>query len=354
MLRRFGPDRMWSPSHLETYANCGFRFYGEQVLKLSPTPDLALADDVARRGTLLHETLAGLYGQLAALAPGEPLPPEEVASRYQETLDALAHSRPRTGLDRAMREIERRQIAAWAEQFAEQHRQYAAAWDGLDEPLRPTHFEVRFGPRRRRSESADGALSTTDPFEVAVDGEPIRFTGQIDRIDVGRVAGRTVFNVIDYKTGARVRLDHNEIRAGRQIQLPLYVMAVADLLLKDLGAAPLAAGYWSIRGKGFVVGGRSAGPLVLHEATGGALKPAANWPALRNDLLQRIKQMVGAIRSGWFPVYSDDPHCGRYCPFSTACRISHVRSLEKQWSPPREGEATAQPPGEPGETRSSA
>ena len=334
MARRFDPDYLWSPSHLELYAGCPYRFFGEKVLRLAPAPEMALESDLARRGSLLHETLARLYGQLIALPAGAPPTPAEVAQRFQETLDAIVHAQPRVGLDRALREIERRQIAAWAVQFAQQHDLYATAYQDFDGPLTPTHFEVRFGPGRRRRESAEGDLSTDEPFQIAIGDELFRFTGQIDRIDVGRVGQATVFNVIDYKTAARVRVDADEIRAGRQIQLPLYVMAVAELLLKDLQAAPLAAGYWSIRGKGFALGGRSPGPLAVSEVTGGVLRAAASWPDLRQQMLTRIKEIVGAIRSGWFPVFNDDPECGRYCPLSTTCRITHVRSLEKQWAPP--------------------
>ena len=95
------------------------------------------------------------------------------------------------------------------------------------------------------------SLSTEKPFELDVSGERMRFTGQIDRIDVGRVGDSLVFNVIDYKTSALARVKPDEVRSGLQIQLPLYAMAAAELLLADKQAAALSAGYWSIRGKGF-------------------------------------------------------------------------------------------------------
>jgi len=335
--RRYGPEHLWSPSMLETYATCPFRFFGEHVLKLTPVPELALESDLARRGSLLHDTLARLYGRLsAAAAEGEAAPtPEAVAERFQETLDAIMAARPRRGLDAVLREIERRQIASWAKQFAQQHQDYAAAWPHLDAPLEPKYFEARFGPKNHRSESADDAsLSTEKPFELAVGGEAVKFTGQIDRIDVGRVGDTLVFNVIDYKTSARARLNAEGVEAGLQIQLPLYAMAVAELLLADRKASPLSAGYWSILGKGFGVGARSGGPLSIGEIRDGKVQLSASWTELREKLLGRIAEIVTGIRHGWFPVFSQDAHCTQYCSFSTSCRIAHVRSLEKQWSPP--------------------
>jgi len=335
--RQYGPEYFWSPSMLETYAGCPFRFFGEQILHLAPLPELALESDLARRGSLLHDTLARLYGRLSAAAAegGAPPTPEAVAARFQETLDAIVASRPRRGLDAVLREIERRQIASWAAQFAEQHRQYSAAWPNLDSPLQPKYFEARFGPKNRRSESLDDdSLSTEEPFVLTIGREQFKFTGQIDRIDVGRVDQSLVFNVIDYKTGANNKVDLNKIESGAQLQLPLYAMAVAELLLADQKAAPLSAGYWSILGKGFGVGARGGGPLAIGEIRDGRVQMAAAWTSLREKLLARIAEIVTGIRHGWFPVYSDDKDCTKTCSLSTTCRIAHVRSLEKEWSPP--------------------
>jgi RecB family exonuclease len=338
LSERYGAQYLWSPSRLETYAVCPFRFFGEYLLKLAPLPELALESDMARRGSLLHDTLARLYQRLAAAEPAAPPPPPEaVAENFHQELQSLAGARPGRGLDAALREIERRQIAAWATQFAAQHDEYCRAWAHLDVPLVATHFEVRFGKSNRRADEppADAGLSTETPFELEVAGETLRFGGQIDRIDVGRVGDTTVFNVIDYKTGV-TRLREEDLAAGKQLQLPLYAMAVAELLLAEHEAAGLAAGYWSVRGKGFNLGARSGGPMALGVIADGAVRPAEAWLAQREALIERIREIVASIRQGWFPVFNDDLQCARFCPFNTACRITHVRSLEKQWTPPAE------------------
>ncbi|MCC6494084.1 MAG: PD-(D/E)XK nuclease family protein [Pirellulales bacterium] len=332
--RRFGPGFVWSPSLLETYAGCPFQFLARHVLRLAPPPELALESDPARRGSLLHDTLARLYGRLAAAAgdAGEAMSPEKVAAEFQRTLDAVVHARPHRGLQGALREIERRQIASWAAQFAQQHHDYAAAWQGLDAPPAARYFEARFGPKSRASESADDSrLSTDAPFELLIDGQTLRLAGQIDRIDVGRVGETTVFNVIDYKTSASAKVNRQSIEAGTQLQLPLYALAVAELLLADQQAQPLAAGYWSVRGKGFNLGAHSGGPLLIGEINDGCVQLAAGWTKLRQTLLARIGEIVVGIRRGAFPVYSADKNCTQFCEFSTACRIAHVRSLDKTW-----------------------
>ncbi len=338
---RFGRDHLWSPSQLETYAACPFVFFGEQLLQLRPSPELALESDVRRRGSVLHETLARLYAELR----GQQLDPEQVAAvlaeRFHAALADVAQARPGRGLDAALREIERRQIAAWAEGFARQDAEYRAQWTAMDHPPEPAHFEVRFGPARRQSESEPAdALSTDAPFALPakIDGvdERVQFSGQIDRIDVGRLGDRTVFNVIDYKTSKSAAVKEEEIAAGRQLQLPLYALAVEQHLLDKQGAVPLSAGYWSVKGKGFARGGRSSNALEINQVRQGALAPAPGWKQVRAALETRIGEIIASIRRGQFPVFNENPNCTSTCDLRTICRIAHIRSLEKVWPPPNE------------------
>jgi hypothetical protein len=139
--------------------------------------------------------------------------------------------------------------------------------------------------------------------------------------------------VIDYKTGAHNVVKPDEIHAGRQLQLPLYALAVEHLLLADQNAAPLSAGYWSVAGQGYRVAARSGGPLAMHEVRDGTLVPNEAWESTRGALVARIGEIIAAIRRGEFPVFNDNPQCTAYCDLRTICRIAQVRSLEKQWPP---------------------
>ena len=62
---------------------------------------------------------------------------------------------------------------------------------------------------------------------------------------MGQVAGRTVFSVIDYKTGKTTSLKEEHIASGERLQLPIYVAAAQALLFKN-EATPIAAGYWTM------------------------------------------------------------------------------------------------------------
>jgi ATP-dependent helicase/nuclease subunit B len=335
----YGQGHLWSPSRLERYAECPFLFFGEQLLKLEPMPELVLASDVRRRGSLLHETLATLYAELKDASLDPAALAGEIAARFGVTLDTVAATRPGRGVDAAIREIERRQIAAWAESFAHQDAAYRGAWEHLDVPPTATYFEARFGPANRRSESrGDVTLSTDEPFRLVapIEGrdEAVQFAGQVDRIDIGRVGERAVFNIVDYKTGAGAAVRDAEMHAGRQIQLPLYTLAVEQQLLAAEEAQALSAGFWSVRGKGYIGGSRSGGPLAIRDVRDGKLVDAPAWPSTRDRLVARIGEMIAHIRRGQFPVYNENEHCTQQCDLRTVCRIGHVRSLEKMWTGP--------------------
>ncbi|MAT70572.1 MAG: hypothetical protein CMJ58_13725 [Planctomycetaceae bacterium] len=340
--RRFGGDHLWSPSQLESYALCPFKFFAEGPLRLEPAPDLVLQSDFGRRGVMLHETLAALHRKRAAAAdPHEPVAEtaEELAAlrdalvdEYRQSLIDVSARAPRTGLDAALWEIERRQIDSWAEQLADQELAYRGCFTDWESPPRPRYFEARFGPGSRQSESAaDADLTTDEPYRLQLPEETLRLTGQIDRIDVGRKDGRTAFNVIDYKTSARAAVKPEQLADGRQLQLPLYAMAAQELLLAAQDAVAWSAGYWSVQGNGLGKPGRKGGPLQIASDGGDGSSQDSAWAATRAQLVERVAEIVAGIRRAEFPVFSADEHCTSYCSLRTVCRIAHVRSLQKTW-----------------------
>ncbi|MCA9259577.1 MAG: PD-(D/E)XK nuclease family protein, partial [Planctomycetales bacterium] len=349
LQRRFGAEHLWSPSQLETYASCPFRFFGEHLLRLEEPPDLRLASDFRRRGSLLHEALAQFHQQASADAEADPFGDEAApgdddrsvslfVDRFRTRVSEVYAAGAVDGVDGALREIERLQILSWAESLAQQHQAYAQLWKDLDVPPTPVHLEVRFGPTRRdAADETEGACSTDEPYTLELGGgQSIKLVGRIDRIDVGRVGDQTVFNVIDYKTSKQAKVDASAIAAGKQLQLPLYALAAAQLLLAAERAAPLAAGFWAVQGDGFNTVGRKnqkSPALEMAVVSEGKLTPRAEWDQMQGQIARRVTSMVHDIRQGRFPVFNDDEHCGRYCHLKTVCRINQVRSLGKTWEP---------------------
>lgn len=330
IARRFGGEHLWSPSQLETYATCPYQFFAAQILRLEPLADIALRSDHLRKGHLLHQVLAAIHAQ--GLEPGTTINDQLLIERFSSALTKMIRDTPLHGLEDALREIERREIHSWAASYAQQELDYRNRWQDFEQPLAPVHFEVRFGPKARGGSSANDAVSVEVPFTLDLGTEQIKLTGQIDRVDMGRIAGVTVFTIIDYKSGKEVRLSNTEIAAGRQLQLPLYALAAEKLLFAEQQAVALGAGYWSVKEKGFAAGG--GGMLEIRSASVAGLAEATEWESLQTGLASRIAEIVRGVRAAHFPVYNEKKDCTQYCDFSKICRIAQVRSLEKVWISP--------------------
>jgi ATP-dependent helicase/DNAse subunit B len=217
-------------------------------------------------------------------------------------------------------------IALWTRNYHTQHEEFDQLWqEAFEVPPRPAHFEASFG----QVPPAPDPISSERPLELKVGKETIKIAGRIDRIDVGKVAGREAFVVIDYKS-SREKLKPGKgprVIDGTALQLELYTIATQEVLLDRGGALPWQGGYWTLRDGGFKAW------IKCHESAGGTVTATADWAALRQEVEQKVQELVRGIRAGQFPVHSLDDHCTSFCPYSTVCRINQVRSLEKTWPP---------------------
>lgn len=332
LLQQYGPDRVWSASQLELYAECPFKFFARHVLAMQPIDEPGFELDARRRGSLTHDALAKLFAE----------------RRDAETagLDDLTDERLRDALRAAIREsariaslpshrailaaIEAREAERWADDYPDQQSAYAARWRDLDTPLTPHLLEAKFGPSRR-AEAIDQA-GDDEPFRFDLGGLPrldpddrLLLSGVIDRVDVGTIGGERVFAVVDYKTRGRVRLNEGDVLSGRQLQPILYTLAAERLFFGDGGATPIAAGYWGVRDKGFA----DAKGLVPATVSAGNVERNRAWLEAVEAVRSRVGEIVAGVRSGEFPMHNDDEHCGSRCEFSTVCRVGQARAVGK-------------------------
>ncbi len=301
----FGPDHTFSPSQLESYALCPFQFFQRYVLGLKPPNALEeLAEDYAGRGKDVHSVLEDVHRTMldvktSNLASGLPI---LIETKMQAALDQFGRDAPPGEADVAevLREIDTRRTEKALNRYLAQFRAYDAK---VGAGATPYQFEVRFG------QDEEGSL------EVLILGEgdqAIQLQGVIDRIDLIPVDGETRFRVIDYKTGSNP--SPADVKSGLASQLPLYAMAVERLVLPSGGSAFLDAGYWSLPKDGFR-----------------GVKLDA-WDRYRDRLTGFILAMVGELRRGVFPVFSQKKDCESMCDFHKTCRVREVRSTRKAWN----------------------
>jgi ATP-dependent helicase/DNAse subunit B len=326
----FSPDRIFSATELENYAHCPYRFFLGSLLKVRPMDDLALEVDYAQRGQLAHALLAAFHRRVNAAA-GKPASPATLSPDDFDRI--LAEAAADTlgppcgdGLTDTLREIDRRKLRDWLVEYIKQHAKYDKLWAACDSPPLPQLFEVSFGRELRDGQTAP---STADPLELMSDSETVRLSGRIDRIDIGKVGNQVIFNIVDYKTGGSTKFDIAACRRGGAMQLPLYAMAAAELILNDRDGLPWQGGYWYLSDDGF----KPRQALKMYELSEGQITLNETWETIRGFMADTVIALVKAIRRGEFPVFSDDDNCTGRCPYKTVCRVNQVRSLEKEWQP---------------------
>jgi hypothetical protein len=224
IARRLDPaTAAWpvSASSLANYARCGFLYLLRNVLLLEPVeePEERLWLDPLEQGKLFHE-VAQLF--LCERRDRGELPVRDDEPARQRLL-ALARER----VDLLVAGTPPRHRLWWQlrwRTFEELLLRWLAREAVTADRWTPTHFELPFGTRRAQREEGAAAAG---PLSIDLgEGQTLRVSGQIDRIDT-QADGSLVLR--DYKTGRAPRDDGGVFRGGRELQIPLYVMAARML-----------------------------------------------------------------------------------------------------------------------------
>ncbi len=341
LAERFGRRHAFSATELESFSACPFRYYLYRVLHLRQAPEPALVTDYAGRGSLAHRLTARLHRELGRRYPEGPLPHRVPADEFRHLVDEIvsAEARLHRGgpVETALAQLDRRWWRCWVEACGEEfEKYYEKSLAEYQAAFVPEFIEVSFGRVPPEEEDlCEQEAEATDNFpalELRHGKRCVRIAGRIDRIDTARCGHQMVFHLIDYKTGAVPSAKLEEVATGYWLQLPLYVMAVREVILADRKAHGGWAGFWSI-------GNRDAGAstgfkrrIVIGRLHQGELQPDDQWTEIEQAARAAVFQIVEAIRKGCFPVFSANENCTGNCPYSTICRVNQARALEKQWS----------------------
>jgi RecB family exonuclease/superfamily I DNA/RNA helicase len=275
-----------SPTALDLYATCPFRFFAARVLGLGDREEGSDRGELTpqARGLVYHAVLERFYSSLT----------EEVWAGKKDWGPAFD-----TAAAAVFGENDWRALGI-----------YPLLWESarLDMSARLRGF-IAWDLERLRAAKIRPRLFETSlrggPPEGAPGGVP--WKGVADRID----ADAETFRVVDYKTRSSARWKNlaKQAAAGDLHQLPFY----AEL------AGPVI-------GEGLAFGGAE---LLFLEVEEGEERSAAlsaeDWGLARGPFLKILAERVEAIASGRFPIRPEDGergHCS-WCEFPTVCRKAH-------------------------------
>ncbi len=290
-----------SPSVLETYAICPYRFFLERLLRVKPLeePETIIELDALTRGSVIHEVLETFLSghtpdNLRTVAP----------ATLQASLREIA--------DRALAEVEAAGLGGVPITWARQRTEIVddlARW--LDKEIASPgsfperEFEVAFGGTWAGKD--ESPLSTDEPLELEVGGRAVRLRGRIDRIEWE--PGGT-FRIIDYKTGKN-RLK-GVFDGGRALQLALYLLAAAQLIELDVTTGTASYEFPTRRGD-----------FGSHTLAG------VDLDAQRGDLDAVLGRIVGGITAGDFHHEPGNNSC-RFCDFQTVCDVRRNQIAQRK------------------------
>jgi ATP-dependent helicase/DNAse subunit B len=330
LQRLFGPARVYSPTALEDYVACPFRFFLRHVLRLEPLEEPREEIESTRRGQVFHRALARLHRRLREAGVHEPT--EEVEDHVQREVTAAVAEDLNRAPGPASKElwrIEGQRLLRLARRYRDHWRRFLAPWQERGLAPRPHFFEVAFG-----LPTAEG--TPHPPLILQMEGIEVRVSGRIDRVDVVEMENGLGFWIIDYKTGRSSSYTSSDLATFRRLQLTLYALAVEEVLLTDRRARPLGLAYWLVGDKGPKVA------LPIRNAVGW-LDEDQGWPQVREQLTKWIATLVANVRRGAFPLHPRQEGCTQTCPFGQVCRITQARSVVKAWELPLPTETAETP-----------
>jgi ATP-dependent helicase/DNAse subunit B len=302
MQALFPDNHQFSPSQLETYAACPFRFFGSRVLHLEERES-----DPTRMqyGSLVHRVVQRFYEEKrknTKTPPDQPLPATQPSDRAR--LIQL-FDQEKSLLDKGLLPPDLENL------FVIQ--------GGVIDLLMDILAIIEGGEVKFDNLSTELGLQVRLGHDAA--GKPVMFEGKIDRVDLDRTNLQKAF-VIDYKTGKVLKpvTIRAKIKDGRLLQLPLYAAAleIQQPNLKVVGAAYAHLNEWP---KAKLIRGRDALSAIGEPFS--SEKDLELWN--KQAALDLALDLAGRIRAGRFPLTqhgpeSDEPECKAFCPLRHACR----------------------------------
>ncbi|TMB14727.1 MAG: PD-(D/E)XK nuclease family protein [Deltaproteobacteria bacterium] len=281
--------RAFSPTALQNFAACPYRFFLQAVHRLAPREEAVAVEvlDPLTRGALFHEVQFEVLTRLRddGLLPVTPDRLEAVLAIVDRALDAAA-TQYAEKLFPAIPRVWDDGITAVRADLREWLRRAAAADDGWI----PHRFELGFGLADRDRPHADPA-SVPDPVPVA--GQ-LRLRGSIDLVE-RHVQG--VLRATDHKTGKARAKAGVVVGGGEVLQPVLYALACEQILREP------------------VAGGR----LYYCSADGGYEERDVPLDDESRASAETVARIIGAaLAEGFFPAAPARDAC-RWCDYRPVC-----------------------------------
>ena len=292
----------FSPSSLEVYATCPFRFLGERVWKQREFVEKEELAAPADEGSLLHGTLAKFLGKHLR----EKLPKYEFAVLWEELqgdFEAVCSEFIANGTleQNELWQAEQGRLLNTLRRWLRYEYDLQGQWDFV-----PCAVEWDFSSKQGK------------PLRLSLPGgKKFAIMGRLDRIDAN---GDKVF-VTDYKLSSTPA--GSDLPAGIDLQLPVYLLAASKLYGKEVAGG----GYLSLKAgeRKSTVKLDDGVDIPFNKRSVDYFKDAPDkWEAFSQFSTKLLEDYVQGIYDGDFRV-EPKKKCSPYCPLKDICRLNVVK-----------------------------
>ena len=283
--------RSFSPTALQHFAECPYRFFLNAVHRLAPREVPEAIEEIGplERGSLVHEVQFELFQELrdAKLLPVTPANLDRVRGILDGVLARVA-ARWRDELAPAIERVWEDGVASVRADLREWLRRTSEDPSGFV----PFAFELSFGLQQRR---ARDPRSTPEPVSLDCG---IRLRGSIDLVERASGGPQGRLRVTDHKTG-RERVKPGAIVDGGRALQPVFYALAAEKIFADASV--------------------EAGRLYYCTATGGFEEREVPLDETARESARTLAEVIGgALDEAFLPAAPAAGAC-RWCDYREVC-----------------------------------
>ena len=318
-----------SPTTLEAFGTCPFKFFMGKVLELESLQEPEKIDVIAAvdLGSLYHGILKDFYGYLIEKGyfykKAKEIKPIELLHRIAKKYF--------TDIERQIPipypilwENKKEEVFGFLTKFV--------TWD-LDR-IEQTGYIPTYLERKTHLSAEDELVKLISVSSKQGKASELTFKGKIDRIDLklvpvrlkqGSVGNATSFRVIDYKSGkySKENLLKPAIR-GQKLQLPFYIVMAERILSEEIKRGHIPQGQTSLDDASFAYIAQDMEDKKGQKGTPEKTIKDTDWKDFQGQCWETVKEFLSYIREGIFPISpTEDAQKCEWCEFSTICRKGH-------------------------------
>ncbi|MEK7789648.1 MAG: PD-(D/E)XK nuclease family protein, partial [Planctomycetota bacterium] len=337
-----------SPTTLEAFGTCPFKFFMGKVLELESLEEPEKIDVIAAvdLGSLYHGILKDFYGYLIEKGyfykKAKEIKPIEllhgIAQKYFTDIERqIPIPYP------ILWENKKEEVLGFLTKFV--------TWD-LDR-IEQTGYIPTYLERKAHLSAQDELVKLISVSSKQDKASELTFKGKIDRIDLKSMGNATSFRVIDYKSGkySKENLLKPAIR-GQKLQLPFYIVMAERILSEEIRKGHIPKGPCSadpcgrhlagdetqryernietpkhqtkLNDASFVYIAQDVEDKKGQKGVPEKTIKGDEWEDFQGQCWETVKEFLSYIRDGIFPISpTEDAQKCEWCEFATVCRKGH-------------------------------